>query len=144
MQQIIVKKFPFHSYIEADIGSLEICPPNLNICSCARLPAHLYAPPRCYLPDPLPEVQRTRKASRTTGQAAPPGRSLGRAMLAVSKPESVPFPLCQLLPPAPDIGSPMLPPPCAMSGHEQVQQNTRAVAIIRSPRRRSRAAKAVQ
>jgi hypothetical protein len=30
--------------------------------------------------------------------------------------------LCQLLPPAPDIGLPMLPPPCAKSRPEQVQQ----------------------
>src|SRR6516164_11751345 len=29
--------------------------------------------------------------------------------------------LCQLLPPAPDIGLPMLPPPCAMRRPEQVQ-----------------------
>jgi hypothetical protein len=30
--------------------------------------------------------------------------------------------LCQL-PPATDIGLPMLPPPCAITGREQVQQN---------------------
>ena len=30
--------------------------------------------------------------------------------------------LCQLLPPAPDIGLPMLPPPCAKSCREQSQQ----------------------
>jgi hypothetical protein len=30
--------------------------------------------------------------------------------------------LCQLLPPAPDIGLPMLSPLCARTGREQVQQ----------------------
>jgi hypothetical protein len=46
-----------------------------------------------------------------------------RSMSAQGQNENSPIlGLCQLLPPAPDIGLPMLPPLCAKSCREQLQQ----------------------
>ena len=50
---------------------------------------------------------------------------IGRRSSAQGQNENSPLlGLCQLLPAAPDIGLPMLPPPCANTGREQVQQSS--------------------
>src|SRR6516164_5423183 len=66
-------------------------------------------------------------------------RLLCRRSSAQGQNEKPPFSgLCQLLPPAPDIGLPMLPPPCAKSGCEQSQQGSPLFDNLVGPREQHR------